>query len=137
MSIPSRAAAVVDREQVAAGQREQLAHAVGLQAAGDQPAAVQRRRLCGSVVMAPESTPPPGGRAARWPGDARGRAASSVAGRWSTTTEPRRSADADLDLLLAETDREDPIPASRRAPRRREPREEIDAQILAGLVTPY
>ena len=34
------AAAVVDREQVAAREREQLAHAVGLEALGDQPAAV-------------------------------------------------------------------------------------------------
>jgi hypothetical protein len=34
------AAAVVDREQVPAGQREELRHAVRLQAPGDQPAAV-------------------------------------------------------------------------------------------------
>ena len=54
------AAAVVDREQVAAGEREQLGHAVGLQPPGDQPAAVQRAcRLL--VVMAPESTPRSGG----------------------------------------------------------------------------
>ena len=38
---PLRAAAVVDREQVPAGEREQLGHAVRLQAARDQPAAVE------------------------------------------------------------------------------------------------
>ena len=35
------AAAVVDREQMPAGQREQLAHAVGLQAPRDEPSAVK------------------------------------------------------------------------------------------------
>jgi hypothetical protein len=39
------AAAVVDREQVAAGEREELRHAVRLEAARDQAAAVQLRRL--------------------------------------------------------------------------------------------
>ena len=44
--------------------------------------------------------------------------------------------DADLELLLAESDREEPFLV---APRdeKQEPREEIDEQILAGLVTPY
>ena len=46
--------------------------------------------------------------------------------------------DADLELLLAESDREEPFLVARRAPEeRQEPREEIDEQILAGLVTPY
>ena len=41
----------------------------------------------------------------------------------------------DLELLLRETDREDPIlPEIRDADQ--EPREEIDARILAGLVSP-
>ena len=41
------AAAVVDREQVAAREREQLRHAVRLEALRDQPAAVQPRALLG------------------------------------------------------------------------------------------
>jgi hypothetical protein len=43
--------------------------------------------------------------------------------------------DADLELLLAEADREDPI---LRDPREdaAEPLESIDSQILAGLVSP-
>jgi len=43
--------------------------------------------------------------------------------------------DADLDLLLAESDREDPIlttPLEAEA----EPGESLDSQILAGLVSP-
>jgi hypothetical protein len=43
--------------------------------------------------------------------------------------------DADLELLLAESDREEPFLTPRR-PASPEPREEIDEQILAGLVTP-
>ena len=44
---PLGPAAVVDREQMAAGQREQLGDAVRLEPRGDQPAAVRpRRRLC-------------------------------------------------------------------------------------------
>ena len=46
--------------------------------------------------------------------------------------------DADLELLLAETDREEPLLVARRPPEAvHEPREELDEQILAGLVTPY
>ena len=43
--------------------------------------------------------------------------------------------DADLELLLVERDRDDPILA---APRdaETEPRESFDSQILAGLVSP-
>jgi hypothetical protein len=43
--------------------------------------------------------------------------------------------DADLELLLRETDRDDPILS---APRTEpdEPRESLDSQILAGLVSP-
>jgi hypothetical protein len=42
---------------------------------------------------------------------------------------------ADLDLLLRESDREDPILPEPLDPSR-EPEEEIDSQILAGLVHP-
>jgi hypothetical protein len=46
--------------------------------------------------------------------------------------------DADLELLLSERDREDPFLVARRPPEAdKEPREELDEQILAGLVTPY
>ena len=41
----------------------------------------------------------------------------------------------DLELLLRETDREDPILPEMLDPER-EPEEEIDSQILAGLVHP-
>jgi hypothetical protein len=44
--------------------------------------------------------------------------------------------DADLELLLAESDREEPFLVAPRT-ENQEPREEIDEQILAGLVTPY
>ena len=45
--------------------------------------------------------------------------------------------DGDLELLLAEADREEPFLQAPRNPRERfEPREELDEQILAGLVTP-
>jgi hypothetical protein len=43
--------------------------------------------------------------------------------------------DADLDLLLAESDREEPFLVAPRQERLK-PREELDEQILAGLVTP-
>jgi len=42
--------------------------------------------------------------------------------------------DADLDLLLAEADRDDPILSLPREDS--EPRESLDSQILAGLVSP-
>jgi hypothetical protein len=42
---------------------------------------------------------------------------------------------ADLELLLRESDREDPILPEMLDPHR-EPEEEIDSQILAGLVHP-
>jgi hypothetical protein len=45
--------------------------------------------------------------------------------------------DEDLELLLAEADREEPFLVAPRPPERQEPREELDEQILAGLVTPY
>jgi hypothetical protein len=45
--------------------------------------------------------------------------------------------DADLELLLAEADRDEPFLHTPRRPLERlEPREEIDEQILAGLVKP-
>ena len=43
--------------------------------------------------------------------------------------------DADLDRLLAQSDRDEPILGAPHRPA--EPREELDEQILAGLVTPY
>jgi hypothetical protein len=43
--------------------------------------------------------------------------------------------DADLELLLAEADRDDPILSAPRV-RSGEPRESLDSQILAGLVSP-
>ncbi len=44
--------------------------------------------------------------------------------------------DADLELLLAEADREDPILRDGRPGSTEQPRESFDAQILAGLVSP-
>ena len=44
--------------------------------------------------------------------------------------------DADLELLLAESDRDEPFLVAPRRADEREPREEIDEQILAGLVKP-
>lgn len=52
-----------------------------------------------------------------------------------TRTMPEH--DSDLRLLLAEADREDPILSAPRDPdRERDGEEELDEQILAGLVTP-
>jgi hypothetical protein len=44
--------------------------------------------------------------------------------------------DADLELLLAEADREDPILRDGRPGNVEQPREAFDAQILAALVSP-
>jgi hypothetical protein len=44
--------------------------------------------------------------------------------------------DADLELLLREADRDDPILAAPRAQDDGEPRESLNSQILAGLVSP-
>jgi hypothetical protein len=50
--------------------------------------------------------------------------------------EPKSNfTDADLELLLVENDRDDPILAAP-AEREGEPRESLDSQILAGLVSP-
>jgi hypothetical protein len=57
-------------------------------------------------------------------------------GKDSTVSEPKVNiTDADLELLLVEGDREDPFLA---VPRETEgePRESLDSQILAGLVSP-
>ena len=43
--------------------------------------------------------------------------------------------DADLDLLMRETDRDEPILSAPRT-EEGEPRESLDSQILAGLVSP-
>ena len=45
-------------------------------------------------------------------------------------------ADSDLELLLAEADRDDPILSPPRHEANGEPREALDSQILAGLVSP-
>ena len=51
--------------------------------------------------------------------------------------EPTLSfSDADLELLLAEADREDPILREGRPGNLERPRESFDSQILAGLVSP-
>ena len=51
-------------------------------------------------------------------------------------SEPKVNfSDADLELLLVETDRDDPILAAPPEPQG-EPRESFDSQILAGLVSP-
>jgi hypothetical protein len=44
--------------------------------------------------------------------------------------------DTELEQLLAEADREEPFLVASRSPKRFEPKEEIDEQILAGLVHP-
>ena len=59
------ATAVVDREDVAAREREQLAHAVGLEAPCDQPAAVQTRLLRGVSGHAGDARCSRSGRAGR------------------------------------------------------------------------
>ena len=51
-------------------------------------------------------------------------------------SEPKVNfSDADLELLLAETDRDDPFLVAPPEPDG-EPRESLDSQILAGLVSP-
>ncbi len=50
-------------------------------------------------------------------------------------TTPRTDLTADLELLLRESDREDPILPEIRDDSQ-DPVEEIDARILAGLVSP-
>jgi hypothetical protein len=52
--------------------------------------------------------------------------------------DPRipRDPQPDLELLMAERDREDPILTPARRPDQPEGEEAIDEQILAGLVTP-
>jgi hypothetical protein len=63
-----------------------------------------------------------------------GRAAASV----GCMENELKIRDADLELLLAESDRDEPFLVFPRRPEAvQEPREEIDEQILAGLVTPY
>jgi hypothetical protein len=76
--------------------------------------------------------PPAGGLDAARAVSARRQEAS--VGRMDNETLIRQ---ADLDLLLAESDREEPfLVVPRRPEMTQEPREEIDEQILAGLVTP-
>jgi hypothetical protein len=61
-----------------------------------------------------------------------GRPAASVT-PMDNETEIR---DGDLELLLAESDRDEPFLVPPRPEERRKPREELDEKILAGLVTP-
>jgi len=52
-------------------------------------------------------------------------------------SEPKVNfSDADLELLLVEADREDPYLVVTPAESEGEPRESMDSQILAGLVSP-
>ena len=44
--------------------------------------------------------------------------------------------DGDLELLLREADRDDPILSAPRTDGEDEPRDSLDSQILAGLVSP-
>ena len=62
---------------------------------------------------------------------------AAVATRVAGMEKVNEIRDADLELLLAESDREEPFLVARRPPEGQEPREEIDEQILAGLITPY
>ena len=82
--------------------------------------------------MAPQSTPRPGG----WtPAEGELSHTRDYGVHYMETSTQIR--DADLELLLAESDREQPFLVAPRRPERQEPREELDEQILAGLVTPY
>ena len=105
---PLRAAAVVDREQMAAREREQLGDAVRLEAAGDQAPPVQRRWSPAAPWSWRGNIPPRSGGAARYPlaGRARrglgscdgrhpaSRGACTRRSRSSTSCSPRRSSDA-------------------------------------------
>ena len=112
---PLGATAVVDREQVSAQKREQLAHAVGLQAAGHQAATVERRRLLRLNGHGAAIYPPGGGldpdRAVR----SRSQRGYGVHINGESLSQIR---DADLELLLAESDREQPFLVAPRRPER-------------------
>ena len=52
-------------------------------------------------------------------------------------TDPKpQFTDGDLELLLSEADRDDPILSAPRPDTAEEPRESLDSLILAGLVSP-
>ena len=117
---------------MAAGQREDPADAVCLQPPGDEAAAVQPRRFVRLGGHGGAPYPPLGGIAERWPltPHARGH-------RVQAMSEPKVNfSDADLELLLVEADREDPYLVVTPSEPEGEPRESIDSQILAGLVSP-
>ena len=82
--------------------------------------------------MARESTPRPGGARRPPPGEVAGARLACPGMEHTRTTDELT---ADLELLLRESDREDPILPEMLDPQR-EPEEEIDSQILAGLVHP-
>src|SRR6188472_4251133 len=116
---------------MAAGEGEQPADAVRLQAARDEPAAVQRRGLRGGHGGA-GIYPPSGGFAlsVHWRPE---RLEPTLAGMEHIPTKEDLS--PDLELLLLESDPEDPILPEPLYPSR--PLEdEIDSQIIAALVHP-
>ena len=76
--------------------------------------------------------PPVGGSGTAVPVRSRATASSVQA---MEHTETRDDVFADLDLFLRESDREDPILPEVRHDER-EPEEELNSQILAGLVSP-
>lgn len=82
--------------------------------------------------MAGESTPRVGGARRLCPGEPAG---AGLACSCMEHTPTKDDLTADLELLLRESDREDPILPELLDPRR-EPEEQIDSQILAGLVHP-
>ena len=85
-----------------------------------------------SVVMGGEIYPPTGGCEALAGWEARGRATSVARMDHTSGTDDFT---ANIELLLRESDREDPIlPEIREADQA--PEEEIDSLILAGLVFP-
>jgi hypothetical protein len=52
-------------------------------------------------------------------------------------TDPKpQFTNGDLELLMREADRDDPILSAPRPETAEEPRESLDSQILAGLVSP-
>src|SRR3954447_6133135 len=96
------------------------------------------RRWGASSIAAWNLSPPGGG--SRRPQSLTARATRAsftarAARRGASPMSEPKIPDADLELLLAEADRDDPI---LRDPREdaEQPRETIDSQILAGLVSP-
>ena len=114
---------------MAARQREQLGHAVGLQAAGDQPAAVEGVRR---GFHPADPTPRPGGLG---PAALIARTPAIASDAWSPRTPPASGSSSARTKLLAvehslphvEEDLEEQAEAVR---------EHYDEQILAALIAP-